>query len=311
MSTGYPGTETVPPGGTAVRIASTHPMEPGGEEHPTRRRFGRILVYAVLILYSLIVFIPFLWTLSTSFKTLPESLQLTLIPVHPTTYGYEKAWTQLQPSLPVMFINSLIIAAIATVTNVVLGALGGYAFARLRFPGREALFLLVLGTLMIPDQLRLVPVYQILINLGLIVPGPMNYVAISLVLAISATSLFIMRQFFLTLPYDLEESARMDGAGFFTTFRRVVAPLATPAIATVAIMTFQGTWNGFFWPLVILQAPAHWTLPLGLSQFRFQFSTDWPPLMAMDVIATVPIVILYLFFQRYFVGGLSAGAVKG
>ena len=284
---------------------------PRPDEHLLRRRLGRVAIYSILIFYSVLVFVPFLWTLSTSFKTLPESLQLTLIPVQPTTYGYAKAWTQLQPPLPTMFLNSVIIAAIVTVTNVFLGALGGYAFARLRFPGREVLFLVVLGTLMIPDQLRLVPVYQILINLGLITPGPMNYVGISLIMAISATSLFIMRQFFLTLPYDLEESARMDGAGFFTTFWRVVAPLSRPALATVAILSFQGTWNGFFWPLVILQAPAHWTLPLGLTQFRFQYSADWPPLMAMDVIATLPIVALYLFFQRQFVSGLSAGAVKG
>jgi multiple sugar transport system permease protein len=294
---------------TAVRPLTA--VEPMPDDNLRRRRIGRIVIYAILVLYSLIIFLPFLWTLSTSFKTLPESLQLTLIPKDPTTYGYVKAWTQLQPPLPVMFLNSAIIAAIATATNVFLGALGGYAFARLRFPGREALFLLVLGTLMIPDQLRLVPVYQLLTNLRLIAPGPENYVGISLIFAISATSLFIMRQFFLTLPFDLEESARMDGAGFFTAFWRVLLPLSRPALAVVAIMTFQGTWNGFFWPLVILQAPAHWTLPLGLSQFRFQYSADWPPLMAMDVIATVPIVILYLFFQRYFVGGLSTGAVKG
>jgi multiple sugar transport system permease protein len=285
--------------------------QPLPDENLTRKRIGRIVVYGILVIYSLLVFVPFLWTISTSFKTLPESLQLTIIPQNPTAYGYEKAWTQLQPALPVMFFNSFIIAGIATVTNVFLGALGGYAFARLRFPGREALFLLVLGTLMIPDQLRLVPVYQILVNLGLIAPGPQNYVGITIVLAISATSLFVMRQFFLTLPFDLEESARLDGAGFFTTFWRILAPLSRPALATVAILTFQGTWNGFFWPLVILQAPPHWTLPLGLAQFRFQYSTDWPPLMAMVVIATIPIVLLFLFFQRYFVGGLSAGAVKG
>lgn len=276
-----------------------------------RKRIGRGVVYGILILYSLLVFVPFAWTVSTSFKTLSESLLLTWIPQNPTVQGYITAWTQLKPQLPVMFLNSFIVAALVTVTNVFFGALGGYAFARLRFPGREALFLLVLGTLMIPDQLRLVPVYQILVNLQLISPGPENYFGIALVLAISATSLFVMRQFFLTIPFDLEESARIDGAGFFTTFWRILFPLARPALAIVAILTFQGTWNGFFWPLVILQAQSHWTLPLGLAQFRFQYSTNWPPLMAMVVVATVPIVILYLFFQRYFVSGLSAGAVKG
>lgn len=291
--------------------------QPGAAEAPlpdqgaSRRRIGRLVVYAILGLYSLIVFVPFLWTVSTSFKTLPESLQMTFIPRVPTTAAYVTAWTQLKPALPVMFFNSFLLAFIVTVTNVFFGALGGYAFARLRFPGREVLFLLVLGTLMIPDQLRMVPVYQLLVNLGLVTPGPQNYVGISLIMAISATSLFIMRQFFLTIPFDLEESARIDGAGFFTTFRRILFPLARPALAVVAIQSFQGTWNGFFWPLILLQAQSHWTLPLGLSQFRFQYSTNWPPLMALDVVATVPIVILYLFFQRYFVSGLSAGAVKG
>jgi multiple sugar transport system permease protein len=280
-------------------------------ESRIRGPLSRGLVYAILILYSLLVFVPFAWTISTSFKTLPESLALTFIPQNPTVNAYITAWTQLKPVLPVMFLNSFIIAIMATATNVFFGALGGYAFARLRFPGREALFLLVLGTLMIPDQLRLVPVYQILVNLQLITPGPENYFGIWLILAISATSLFIMRQFFLTIPFDLEESARIDGAGFFTAFWRILFPLSRPALATVAILTFQGTWNGFFWPLVIMQVQSHWTLPLGLTQFRFQYSTNWPPLMAMTAIATIPIVLLYLFFQRYFVGGLSSGAVKG
>jgi multiple sugar transport system permease protein len=268
-------------------------------------------VLTILIVYSLLVFVPFLWTISTSFKTLPDSLGLNFVPPHPTFDGYSTAWNQLKPPLPTMFLNSFIVAALVTVTNVFFGALGGYAFARLRFPGREALFLLVLGTLMIPDQLRLVPVYQILVNLQLISPGPENYFGIALVLAISATSLFVMRQFFLTIPFELEESARLDGAGFFTTFWRILFPLARPALAIVAILTFQGTWNGFFWPLVILQSQQHWTLQLGLAQFRSAYSTNWPPLMAMVVVATVPIVILYLFFQRYFVSGLSSGAVKG
>lgn len=281
------------------------------DQDARRRRVGRIAVYTILIVYSVLVFVPFLWTISTSFKTLPESLEMTIIPRVPTTAGYVTAWTQLKPALPIMFLNSFIIAALVTVTNVFFGALGGYAFARLRFPGREVLFLMVLGTLMIPDQLRMVPIYQLLVNIGLVTPGPQNYLGIWIIMAVSAGSLFVMRQFFLTIPYDLEESARIDGAGFFITFWRILFPLSRPALATVAILSFQGTWNGFFWPLILLQAQSHWTLPLGLSQFRFQYSTNWPPLMALVVVATVPIVFLYLFFQRYFVGGLSAGAVKG
>lgn len=189
--------------------------------------------------------------------------------------------------------------------------MAGYAFARLRFPGRELLFILVLATLMIPDQLRLVPVYQVMVFLGLVNDSPTNYLSVILVLGISATSIFLIRQYFLTIPRDLEEAAKLDGASFFATFWRVMLPLATPALAAVAILQFQGTWNGFFWPLVLLQVPAHWTVPLGLFGFIGQFKVDWPPLMAVVVMATLPIVILYIFFQRYFVEGIAASGVKG
>jgi multiple sugar transport system permease protein len=297
---------------TVAEIAPPKPAAAAAE--PKRTAGGRIvrgILVAVLIGYSIFVFLPFLWSVVTSFKTLPDSLTLSFIPNPFTTYGYTTAFTQLDPGVPVLFFNSALIAALVTVSNLFLGALGGYAFARLRFPGREALFLLVLGTMMIPDQLRLVPVYQILTFLRLVAPGPENYFGVFIILAVQASSLFIMRQFFLTVPYDLEEAAMLDGAGTFGTFWRVMLPISTPALAAVAILSFQGTWNGFFWPLVILQAKQHWTLPLGLTQFRFLYSTNWPPLMAMTVIATIPIVILYVFFQRYFVGGGVSAAVKG
>jgi multiple sugar transport system permease protein len=293
-------------GRVAAGAARERPM-------PDRRgaRGVRAGAYVLLAGYSLLVFVPFAWSLVTSFKTLPDSLTLNFVP-HPfSTYGYQKAFTQLNPSLPVLLFNSTAIAASVTVTNVMLGALAGYAFARLRFPGREAIFVAVLGTLMIPDQLRLVPVYQILTGLGLITPGPANYLGVVSIMAVRALSIFLMRQYFLTIPHELEEAARLDGAGPFGTFWRVMLPTARPALAAVAILSFQDSWNNFFWPLVILQAPSHWTLPLGLAQFRFLYGADWPPLMAVTVIATVPIVVLYLFFQRHFVPDATAAAVKG
>jgi multiple sugar transport system permease protein len=296
---------------TVTGAAAAKPAAAAEPGHSRASSVGRGIAVAVLIAYSIFVFLPFVWSVITSFKTLPDSLTLSFIPNPFTTYGYQKAFTQLDPNLAVLFFNSALIAALVTVSNLFLGAIGGYAFARLRFPGREVLFLMVLGTMMIPDQLRLVPVYQILTFLRLVAPGPENYFGLFIILAVQASSLFIMRQFFLTVPYDLEEAAMLDGAGTFGTFWRVMLPISTPALAAVAILSFQGTWNGFFWPLVILQAKQHWTLPLGLTQFRFLYSTDWPPLMAMTVIATIPIVVLYVFFQRYFVGGTVSAAVKG
>jgi multiple sugar transport system permease protein len=277
------------------------------------RRTRRGIAYALLITYGVAMLIPFAWSVSTSFKTLPDvNDDLDFIP-HPFTVdAWKYAWDTLQPSLPVLFLNSAILAVAVMVTNLVLGSLAGYAFARLKFPGRELLFIIVLATLMIPDQLRLVPVYVLFNTLGL-TRGDLQYVAVITVLAISATSVFLMRQAFLSLPKELEEAARIDGASFFTTFRRVMLPLVGPALAAVAILQFQGTWNGFFWPLILMRDQGNWPLPLALVQFRLQggFSTNWPPLMAVVVMATIPILVLYLFFQRYFVQSVAASGVKG
>jgi multiple sugar transport system permease protein len=274
-------------------------------------RLRRALAYLFLIGYALLMFVPFAWSVITSFKTEADSVRLTFIPNPIDFTGWDTAFNRLNPPLPQLFFNSALIAAAVMVTNVVLGSMAGYAFARLRFRLRDVLFLLVLATLMIPDQLRLVPVYLILVNLGLVTSAPTNYLGVIVVMAISAQSVFLFRQYFYSIPRDLEEAAKIDGAGFLTTFWRIMLPLATPAVAAVAILQFQGTWNAFFWPLVILQVSGHWTLPLGITQFLGFYLTHWPPLMAVIVLATVPILFLYLFFQRYFVEGVAASGVKG
>jgi len=294
---------------TIAKPAVVTAAAPVGSERGSRVR--RILAYALLIGYAALMFVPFAWSVSTSFKPQSEVFQLNWIPQNPSLDGYITVWTRLDPGLPRLFLNSFIIAGAVTVGNVVLGSLAGYAFARLRFPGRDLLFILVLATLMIPDQLRLVPVYNILINLGLVGRGVEAYIGIILILVISGTSIFLMRQYFLSIPRDLEEAARIDGAGYVQTFWRVILPLAGPAIAAVAILQFQGTWNGFFWPVILLRDNDQWTLPLALSQFRFLYQTQWAPLMALVVMATLPIVALYVFFQRYFVEGIAASGVKG
>jgi multiple sugar transport system permease protein len=289
--------------------ATTANVEPVGDRSAAWRRR---LAIVVLVAYALLMFVPFTWTVITSFKTIPDALNLTWVPQPFTTEGWDTAFSRLDPTLPVLFFNSALIATAVTLSNVALGSMAGYAFARLRFPGRELLFIVVLATLMIPDQLRLVPVYILLNNVvDLVNSNPTNYLSVIVVLAIQAESVFLLRQYFLTIPRDLEEAAKIDGAGFFTTFLRVILPLASPAVAAVAILQFQGSWNNFFWPLVLLQERSHWTLPLGLAQFRFQYFTNWPALMAVVVMATIPILILYLFFQRYFVAGVAASGVKG
>jgi multiple sugar transport system permease protein len=267
---------------------------------------------ALMIGYAILMFTPFAWSLITSFKTLPDAVRLTFIPQPFTLDAWHYVFEKLDPSIFRLFLNSAALALTITLSNLILASLAGYAFARLRFPGREILFIVVLVTLMVPDQLRLVPVYLLLNALGL-TRGFGQYLAVVLVMAVMGANIFLMRQYFLSIPRDIEEAARIDGAGFFTTFWRVMLPLATPALSAVAILQFQGTWNAFFWPFILLRDPAYFTVPIALTFFRGAggFTTNYPPLMAVVVLATLPVLVLYIFFQRYFVEGIAASGVKG
>jgi multiple sugar transport system permease protein len=306
----------VPPVVAAEQLATegevavgTAPAGIPGQERSERVR--RVVVYVLLFFVALLFFVPFFWSVTTSLKTLPESVGFDLLPDDPSIRAYRQAFSAYDFNR--YFLNSVFLAALVTLSTLFLASLGGYAFARLRFPGREVLFFLVLGTLMIPNELRLVPVFQMLIDFPVLhvqlLGTYQGYFVINLV---TATSLFLMRQYFLTIPKDYEEAAKLDGAGYFKTYWRVMLPLAGPALAAVTILTFQGTWNDFFWPLIIfLGDETKYTLPLGIFQFRTQFYTQWPELMAASVIAIVPIALIYVFFQRYFVAGVTAAGVKG
>lgn len=278
----------------------------GVPARPTSERIRRVVVYALLIFVALLFLTPFFWSVSTSLKTLPESVKgFDLLPDNPTLDAYRNAFSQF--NFGRYTANSFGLAIAVTLCNLVLASVGGYAFARLRFPGREALFMLVLATLMIPDQLRLVPVFQMLTNWGLV----STYQGYVLINVVTATNLFLMRQYFLTIPKDYEEAAKLDGAGYFKTFRKVMLPLAGPALAAVTILQFQGTWNEFFWPLIILQDESKYTLPLGISTFVGIYDTQWPELMAASVIAILPVAVIFVLLQRYFIAGVAAAGVKG
>ena len=302
--------ERVPPVEAAERLRAgpEAAVGPGPAYIPGRALSARVRVwiaYALMLAVALLFFVPFAWSVSTSFKTLPESVQFSLIPDEPTLAGYREALTK--HNFGQYTLNSAGLAAVITLSNLFLASLGGYAFARLRFPGRELLFLLVLGSLMVPDQMRLVPVYTMLSDWGLV--G--TYQGYVLIYLVQAASLFLMRQYFLTIPRDLEEAAKLDRAGYFKTYWKVMLPLAGPALAAVTIIVFQGTWNEFFWALVILQDQDKFTIPLGIASFSAEYRTDWPPLMAASVLAILPIALLYVFFQRYFIAGVAASGVKG
>jgi multiple sugar transport system permease protein len=284
--------------------AAAEPFVPPHSREETTRR---LVLYVLLTAFALLFFVPFIYSLLTSLKSLPDSVNVTFIP-HPwTTQGWREVWVQFDFKRYIL--NSLFLAVVITSCNMVLAGLGGYAFARLKFPGRELLFLLVLGTLMVPDQLRFIPVFVMLTNWGLIASFK-GYILISLV---AATNLFFMRQYFLTIPKDFEEAAKLDGAGYFKTFWRIMLPLALPAIAALTILQFQGTWNDFFWPLILFGqgSTSLYTIQLGLAQLTLTYGTNWPALMAGSVIAILPIFVIFLVFQRFFVSGVVSAGVKG
>jgi multiple sugar transport system permease protein len=285
-------------------MAAAEPFVPRKARKDVARK---AMFYALMLVIAAIFFVPFLWTLMTSFKTIPDAVNVTNLP-HPwTTSAWHTVWTQ--DHFPTYIKNSLFLAAAIVVCNIFLAGLGGYAFARLRFPGRDLLFLLVLGTLMVPDQLRLIPIFVMMVNWGLYAHFE-SYILINLV---TATNLFFMRQYFLTIPKDFEEAAKLDGAGYFKTFWRVMLPLALPAMSALIILQFQGTWNDFFWPLILFGQgdTSHYTIQLGLAEYLFRYSSQVPQVMVGSILAIVPVLIIFLAFQRYFVSGVVSSGVKG
>jgi multiple sugar transport system permease protein len=263
---------------------------------------SQIVLYGGLILYAILTVLPFLWALSASFKPLSEIAAggVHLIPQQFTWDNYRLIFTQ-EPLFGRWLWNSVLIAVCTTLGNLLFNSMAGYALARLQFPGRQFWFFLVLAVLMVPGQVTLLPKFLILKSLGwlntypgLIVPGVIN-----------ATFIFMMRQFFLTFPKELEEAAALDGLGRLETFFQIVLPLAKPALAAQTIFVFMGSWNEFLMPLVILSDPAMFTLPLGLNAFKGQYITYWNAIMAASMVLTLPALAIYAFFNRYFIQGVA------
>jgi multiple sugar transport system permease protein len=275
-----------------------------------RRRAGirRWWLYALLSLGLLLTVVPFVWMLAGSFKTQQELLQATpsLIPEDPTTANYERFWERL--NLPRFFWNSFFIAAMITVANLLFCSMVGYALAKLRFAGRNALFVLVLGTLLVPSTVVIVPLFVLMAKLEL-VDTPW---AVILPVAAAPLGVFLMRQFMLGIPTDLIEAARVDGAREFTIFWRVVLPLSVPALAALGIITFLPAWNALLWPLIVLTSQENYTLPVALAIFsRGQFQADYGLLMAGSVALVVPVIVIFLVLQRQFTQSVTMTGIKG
>lgn len=251
--------------------------------------------------------IPFLWMISTSLKPLKD---VFVFP--PTIVGEEIVWEnylKVSNRFPFFkfFLNSLKISFIVVVVQVFTSAMAGFAFARLDFPGRNMLFALYLATLIVPFHVTLVPVFIIMRSFGWID----THYSLIIPSLVSAFGTFLMRQFFLTIPKDLEEAATIDGCTPFGVFFRIFLPLSKPALATLSIFTFMAIWNDFIRPLVFINSIPKMTLPLGLATMQGMYSTDWPVLMAGTVISLLPVLIAFLFAQEYFVRGVTLSGLKG
>ena len=206
------------------------------------------------------------------------------------------------------FINSLFVAVVTTIGQVIISALAGYAFARLKFRGRDVLFLIILITMLVPPQVNIIPLFFLMRQLHWI----NTYQALILPGMFGGLGIFMMRQYFLTLPKDLEESAKIDGCNIITTFFKIALPLAVPAVATLSIFTFVTTWNSFMWPLIVTNTESMRTLPVGLAIFKGSFRelTLWGDLLACSVICTIPVVGVFLFGRKYFINDILQGGVK-
>lgn len=268
----------------------------------------KILLYTILILYAVLTFYPFVWAIAASFKPYREivSGDMSLIPNEFTLDNFRYVLGRSSLFMR-WFLNSVIISVIGTTINILLNTMAGYALARLNFPGRERIYYGFLALMMVPAQVLLIPNYLILMNLGMLD----SFSALILPAAINIGNIFMMRQFFLSFPKDVEEAAAIDGLGRFQTFFRIVMTLAKPSIATQAVFIFMGFWNEFMKPMLYLTTPSKYTLTLGLQTFQSRNGgVRWDQTMAASVITIIPIVIIYLLFNKYFLQGVRMDGEK-
>lgn len=269
----------------------------------------KALVYLALLVVACVTAVPFLWLVLTSLKgsedvfAFPPSLW-------PETFHFENyadTWNAVRPNFGRYLLNSVLVSTVTVGLNVLLASLAAYPLARMDFRGKKLVFLLVLGTMMVPEQVIMIPLYTLVLHLGLV-----NTLAgVVLPFCVNAFGIFLLRQFYLTVPKELEDAAVMDGASPIRIWWNVLLPLSKPALATLAVFTFVGAWSNFLWPLVILQDRELFTLPVALSYLTGAFSANFKFVAAGAVIAIVPVLAVYWFMQRYFIRGLMAGGVKG
>ena len=267
-----------------------------------------LLTYLLLSTGAVVMVTPFVWMILTSLKPATELVQFAFLPVNPTLDNYIEVLST--NNFGRWYFNSILIAAISTASVAFFDTLVGYTLNKFEFPGKNIIFLGILATLMVPTEMLIIPWFNMSVQAGWN-EGPAQYWGIVFPGVITAVGIFLMRQFFDGVPNELLDAARIDGMNEFGIFWRIAVPLVKPAIAALCIFNFIGNWNAYLWPLIIASSREFYTLPVGLSFFRGETSTQWEMIMTGASLATVPLLIVFLIFQRQIIKGIALTGLKG
>lgn len=297
-----------------VTDAVTPPVLPGAGGKRTRvRRHGpisplrRVLIYVMLAVLTAIIFVPFFWMVSSSLKQNNEvfSIPVQWIPTEFVWQNYVDIWTRI-PMLTYLK-NSLFLSVTITILQVLTGSFAAYGFSKMHFKGRDVLFVAYIATIAVPWQAYMIPQYIMMQNAGLV----NTHLSIILLQAFGAFGVFLMRQYYLTIPDELSEAARIDGLNEYAIWWRIILPLTKPALASLALLTFVSTWNDYMGPFIYLTSNDLWTVQLGLRSFVGQYDAEYALIMAGSVVSVIPIVLIFLLGQRYFIQGIATSGMKG
>jgi multiple sugar transport system permease protein len=301
---------------TTTELPDTKTTEPQAQSPRVRRSFRLPFSpwHLVLVPIAFLLIVPLLWMLITSLETQGEANHFPpiLFPEHPKFDNYSEAWAEAP--FGHFFVNSAVVTLVVLISNLIICSLAGYAFARIRFLGRGALFVVLMATLMVPFQVTMIPVFLIVKWFGANVwegLGIDHIGALMLPNLATAFGIFFLRQFFLTVPVELEEAARVDGTSRIGVLFKIVLPLSLPALSTLAALTVLTSWNDFLWPLIVITSHDQMTIPLGLTYFQGAHFVKWPLLMAANVMSLLPMLLVFIGAQRYFVQSVASTGLKG
>ncbi len=279
-----------------------------------KKFFSGVISHIILVFVSILSVFPFIWLVSTSFKGINENIFAyppQFIPTDFTFSNYSGVWGKV--NFMRYFYNSIAVAGLTVIFNLVFSSLAGYPLARMKFTGKKFIFFGILATIMVPFQAIMIPVYLITVKLGLTdgISVLNGYIGLVMPFAVSAFGIFLMRQAFIKIPVELEESAIVDGCNVFQVLYKIVLPMVKPTLAVLAVFTFIGSWGEFLWPSILLTKESMFTLPVGINNLQGMFSSNWRYVAAGSILSTIPIIVFFIAMQKYFINGENDGALKG